>query len=59
MQFVEPELSTREGWREPPALQAYPLDGPFLNDDYRKDPSRPFEAYPENNRQGRVYWVIY
>ena len=32
--------------------QEYPPDRPFINDDYRRDPSKPIKAFPESNRQG-------
>jgi hypothetical protein len=30
----------------------YPPSQPFINDDYRRDVTKPIIAYPESNRQG-------
>ena len=33
-------------------FQQYPKTQPFIHDEYRRDPSKPFTAYPESNRKG-------
>jgi len=33
--------------------QDYPTSQPFINDDYRRDMSKPGKPYPQNNRQGQ------
>lgn len=34
------------------AYHEYPPSQPFINDDYRRDVTKPIIAYPESNRQG-------
>ena len=41
-------------------FKKYPADQPFINSEYRRDPLRPVDSYPESNRDGAfgMFWKI-
>ena len=54
-----------ESSRRPPsptrtsfAYRDYPPSQPFINDDYRRDVTKPIIAFPESNRQGKGLLII-
>jgi len=41
------------------AFHKYPPSTPFINDDYRRDVTKPIIAYPESNRQGMIFYFCF
>ena len=41
------------------AFHEYPPSRPFINDDYRRDVTKPIIAYPESNRHGMIRYECF
>lgn len=40
------------------SFHEYPPSKPFIHDDYRRDVTKPINAYPESNRQGMCQLML-
>ena len=53
---VTPDMMNTLGGATNSSYQDYPVNKPFINSEYRRDPTKPKTAYPETHRPGM--WII-